>query len=336
MATLLSRSEFGKGVAAAAASVALVRSPARAAEFQWKLALNAPLENPWTIRLIEAVHAIKRESRGRLEITVFPNSSLGNDTQMIAQVRSGAIQMLSEFDGALTAIAPLTGINAVGFAFKSQKQATDALDGELGAAIRKNIEAAGLVTFEKSWVNGFRQITSSSKAIKTPDDLVGFKIRTPVSKLWVDMFQTLGAAPTPINAAELYTALQTHIVDGQENPFVVIETFRFYEVQKYISVTNHMYSAIWNVANAEAWKSLPPDLQQIVRRNLDLGAVRDRHDAMILNATLRDKLARRGLKINDVDTAPFRAKLRPFYARWKNEFGSSAWALLEEHAGKLG
>lgn len=333
--TTITRRHFAGGIAAVAGSVGIVRSPAKAAQYQWRLGLNAPNEHPWTVRLVEAASKIKRQSAGRMEIMVFPNSSLGNDTQMIAQTRSGALQLLSEFDGALTAIAPISGINAIGFAFKSQKQATDALDGDLGAAIRKGIEAAGLVVFEKSWVNGFRQITSSTHPIRTPDDLVGFKIRTPVSKLWVDMFAALGANPTPINAAELYTSLQTHIVDGQENPFIVAEYWRLYEVQKYISVTNHMYSAIWTMANADAWKSLPPDLQKIVRDNFNAAGLLQRRDLLLLNVSLRDKLARRGMKVNDVDTAPFRAKLGSFYARWKGEFGSSAWALLEQNSGKL-
>lgn len=330
------RRQFTAGIAAVATSISFIRRPAKAAEFRWRLGLNAPNEHPWTVRLIEAAGKIKRQSGGRMEITVFPNSSLGNDTQMIAQTRSGAMQLLSEFDGALTAIAPISGINAIGFAFKTQKQATDALDGDLGSAIRKGIEAAGLVVFETSWVNGFRQITSSTHPIRTPDDLVGFKIRTPVSRLWIDMFTSLGANPTPINAAELYTSLQTHIVDGQENPFIVAEYWRLYEVQKYISVTNHMYSAIWNMANADAWKSLPPDLQKIVRDNLNAAGLLQRRDLLSLNASLRDKLSRRGMQINDVDTAPFRSKLGAFYTRWKKDLGDSAWAMLEQHSGKLG
>src|SRR5271165_6093620 len=115
MKTGLKRSQFTTGIAATAATIGVIRAPARAAEFQWKCAMNPPPGHPFCVRIVQAISAIKAESKGRVEIAFFPNSSLGNDTQMISQVRSGAIQLHPQFDGALTAIAPIAGINAIGF-----------------------------------------------------------------------------------------------------------------------------------------------------------------------------------------------------------------------------
>ncbi len=154
-----------------------------------------------------------------------------------------------------------------------------------------------------------RQITSSAKPIRTVGDLAGFKIRTPAGELWVDLFKSLGAAPAPLNFSELYTALQTHVFDGQENPYAIIDVGRLYEVQKYISVTNHMWSAYHFLGNQEAWNALPRDVQAVVERNLTKYALLQRRDTALRNDSLSEKLARRGMTIVHADTSGFRTKL---------------------------
>ena len=198
------------------------------------------------------------------------------------------------------------------------------------------MDSKGWVTFERPWVNGFRQITTSTKPIRAVGDLEGLKIRTPPTKIWVDMFKELGAAPTPIAASEMYTALQTHVVDAQENPFTILETYRLFEVQKYISVTNHMWSNFWLVANADAFKALPPDLQTILRDAMNRYALTNRREMELSNASLAEKMSRvYRMQVNQVETAPFRARLKPFYAREKSDFGGDAWSLLERSVGAL-
>ena len=262
----ISRRAFGAG-ATALASIAIIPAPARAAEYTFKWGHATQANHPLNVNAVRVRAAVAKASKGRLDIQVFGNNVLGGDTAMLAQVRSGAIQMYSGFGGFYANVAPIAGIEAIGFAFKNQAQALRAFDGPLGAYIRKDIDAkGGVVTFDRAWVNGFRQITTSTKPIVTIADMQGLKIRTPAAKIWVDMFSALGASPTPINASEMYTAMQTHIVDAQENPFTILETYRLFEVQKYISVTNHMWSNFWVVANADAYKNLPPDLHQFVRR----------------------------------------------------------------------
>jgi tripartite ATP-independent transporter DctP family solute receptor len=278
-----------------------------------------------------------KRSHGRLDIQIFPNNQLGGDPAMLQQVRTNAIQLYSGYGGIYQSVAPLAGIEGVGFAFRDQKQALAAFDGPLGALVRKQMDEKGpFVTFERAWVNGFRQITTSTKPIKTVGDIEGLKIRTPPSKIWVDMFRTLGASPTPIAASEMYTALQTHVVDAQENPFTILETYRLFEVQKYVSVTNHMWSNFWLVANADAFKGLPPDLQTILRDAMNTYALTNRREMELSNASLAEKMSRvYRMQVNQVETAPFRARLKPFYAREKSDFGTEAWSLLERSVGSL-
>jgi TRAP-type C4-dicarboxylate transport system substrate-binding protein len=198
------------------------------------------------------------------------------------------------------------------------------MDGELGAYIRGEITKANLVVMDKIWDNGFRETTSSTKPINGPDDFKGFKIRVPVSPLWTSMFKAFDAAPASINFSEVYSALQTKIVEGQENPLAIISTAKLYEVQKFCSLTNHMWDGFWFLANRRAW-------------TINAAGVNERADVAKLNAGLRQELAGKGLTFNQPEIAPFREKLRSagFYSEWKGRYGDEAWALLEKSVGKL-
>ena len=174
---------------------------------------------------------------------------------MLSQLRSGALEMfVLSGTNVLSTMARQTSLYGVGFAFKDYSQVWAALDGDLGAFLRGVIAKVNLHAFDKLWDIGFRQITSSTKPILTPEDLQGFKIRVPVSPLWTSLFQHLGAAPTSINFSEVYSALQTHIVDGQENPLSLILIAKLYEVQKHISITNHMWDGQFTLVNSRVWK----------------------------------------------------------------------------------
>jgi TRAP-type C4-dicarboxylate transport system substrate-binding protein len=188
---------------------------------------------------------------------------------------------------------------------------------------------------DRMWDNGFRQMTSSKGPINTPDDLKGFKIRVPVSPLWTSMFTAFQSAPASINFADVYTSLQTKIVDGQENPLAIISTAKLYEVQKYCSVTNHMWDGFWFLANRRAWERLPADLREIAAKNLNAAAILQRADVAQLNAGLRADLTAKGMIFNDTKADPFRDALRKagFYAEWKKKYGDEAWSILEKASG---
>jgi tripartite ATP-independent transporter DctP family solute receptor len=232
---------------------------------------------------------------------------------------------------------PKAAISGVGFAFKNYDQVFGALDGELGAHLRGLITKGGLVVQDKVWDNGFRQITSSGKPIKSPADLQGMKIRVPPGRLWISLFRALSAAPTSISFNEVYSALQTRVVEGQENALAVVDTAKLYEVQKYCSMTSHMWDGFWFLGNRAAWEKLPANVRDIVSKNLNASALQQRKDVAQLNSSLQKALESKGLAFNQPDMDSFRDMLRKggFYAEQKQFFGEEEWALLEKVTGKL-
>jgi TRAP-type transport system periplasmic protein len=335
--TRLSRRRFVAGASAASATIAVVRSPAQAATWKYRYASNLSVDHPLNVSMHQCWDAVRRETGGRLDVTMFPNSELGGDTAVLSQLRSGAVQFFTLDGGILQGVVPVAAIAGIGFAFKDSADAFKALDGALGDYVRKEINAKGLYVHPKMWENGMRQITSSSKPIHSAADLTNFTIRTPAGALWVDLFKSFGASPTPISFNETYTALQTKVVDGEENPYAIIDSAHLYEVQHYLSVTNHMWSAYHLLGNSDAWQALPADVGAIVDRNLTKYALQQRAATAERNASLADQLARRGMKISQAETGSFRTRLQTsgFYRRWKATFGDTAWGLLEAHAGKL-
>ena len=163
---------------------------------------------------------------------------------MLSQLRVGALECFTLSGvNVLSTLIPTASVWGVGFAWKDYDTLWRALDGKLGTSLRAQITKAGLIPMEKIWDNGFRQITTSTHSISKPEDLEGMKILVPISALWTMLFETLGASPTGINFAEVYSALQTKVVDGQESPPAIISAAKLYEVQKYCSLTNHMWTA---------------------------------------------------------------------------------------------
>jgi TRAP-type transport system periplasmic protein len=276
----LSRRSFAATVLAGAAlSSAVPRRRARAAEFIFKWGTNVPQSHPLNVHAKRAAESILQETNGRLEVRLFPNNQLGGDSDMFSQLRSGALECFSLSGvNVLSTLIPSAAIWGIGFAFPNYPAVWNALDGKLGAYLRAQINKTGIVVMDKIWDNGFRQITTSRKPIVQPADLQGLKIRVPVSALWVSLFKSLGAAPTSINFAEVYSALQTHVVDAQENPPAIISAAKLYEVQKYCSLTNHMWDGWWLLINRRVWQRLPSDLQEIAAKNFNAAALAERAD----------------------------------------------------------
>ena len=311
---------------------------ARGAEFSYKYGNNLPVTHPLNVRAQEAVERILKESNGRVDIKIFPNNQLGGDTDMLGQVRSGGIDFFTPSALVIATLVPVAAINAVGFAFSDYEQVWAAMDGKLGAHVREAIGKMRLHAFDKMWDNGFRQMTSSKAPIQSARDMDGLKIRVPVSPLSISMFKALGAAPASLQFSEVYSALQTKIVDAQENPLPIIEVAKLYEVQKFCSQTNHIWDGFWFIANGRSWERLPADLKVIVARAINEAGVKQRDDIRKLNESVASSLQTKGLALNRPPADTFRAKLRDagFYAEWKGRFGAEPWALLEQAVGKLG
>jgi tripartite ATP-independent transporter DctP family solute receptor len=323
--------------AAGISTATILHWPANAAEFSYKLGGSSPMEHPAMAHSLDAANKIKEQSNGRMEIAMYPNSVLGGDTAMIAQAISGALEMYILPIDLLAPRNPVCGIPGVGFAFADYDHVWAAMDGDLGNLLRSVAEQIGLYCLDKGYDHGFRQITTRSKPITGPGDLHGFKIRLPVAPYLISLFRHLGASPTAINFNEVYSALQTGIVDGQENPLVLIDTAKLYEVQKYCSLTNHVWAGFHVSFSVPAWKKLPPDLQEIVHRNFTEAALAERQDFVTMTTNEQKNLTAKGLTFNATDSGPFREALAKngFYPDMKKVAGDKAWSLLEKYVGPL-
>jgi TRAP-type transport system periplasmic protein len=333
----LSRRKVLGGVAFGLASPAILHWPASAAEFAYQCGTALPDGHPMCIRAREAMQNIREESGGRLDITLHTNSVLGRETAMISRTIDGTVEMYFLPLDVLATKNEACGVFGVGFTFADYDHIWEAMDGELGNYLRGLADKIGFHVIHNCYDHGFRQITTRTKPIETPEDLKGLKIRLPVAPELIALFQRLGAAPTPISFGEVYAALQSGAVDGQENPLILIDTAKLYEVQKYCSITNHWWAGIHVSFSNIAWKRLPPDLQKIADEHFNEGALKERADWQVMTRHETENLKSRGMVFNSPDVAPFREALRKsgFYEDMKGKAGDTAWTLLEKYVGKL-
>jgi tripartite ATP-independent transporter DctP family solute receptor len=324
--------------AAAFPLLTMLKWPASAAEFELKYATGQDPSHPVNLRAQEALTRIREATSGRVDIKLFPANQLGSDTDLLTQVRNGSIEFFNLSSLILATLVPISGVTSVGFAFKNYDEVWGAMDGQLGDHIRSEIAKTPIFTVSKIWDNGFRHVTSSTREIRGPADLKGFKLRVPPAPPLTSLFKALDAAPTPINFNEVYTSLQTKVVEGQENPLAIIATTRLYEVQKTCSLTGHVWDGYWVLGNKRAFAKLPTEVQAIITRELDKSAGDQRADIAKLSDTLKADLKAKGITFIDVQQDDFRKALAStsFYAEWKQKYGPTAWELLEKVSGKLG
>ncbi|HJU16599.1 MAG TPA: DctP family TRAP transporter solute-binding subunit [Stellaceae bacterium] len=303
--------------------------------FRYRLGLNQPAESPTVRRLTEMAEAIRTDSGGRLAIAVFPESRLGPDPQMLADLRAQRLDFYLA-GATLGELAPASALPLLPFAFTDAKAVFAALDGGLGDRIRGELAQNGLHAFRRSWQNGFHHLTTRATPIRTAADLKGLKIRSPGGALAADFFTTLGAEAGMVPFSGLYEALAAGRFDGQSDPLGVVLSLRLYEVQTCLSLTGHWWSGFTLMANDAAWSALPRDLQDSVERNAERFALLQREDTERVNAAGAADLARRGMRTEEADTADFRRRLGDFYARWRDKAGAEAWRLVETYADGLG
>ena len=301
---------------------------------------NQPAQSHQHQFLTDLWAQVAKETGGRLQVTVYPqnNNIPGSDPGALDMLQSGELEFFTLMGGILGRKVPVGEIQGMPFAFTSHAQVHRANDGALGEYIGRECAAKGIYRFQHGLLeNGFRQISMVDKPIRTAEDLRGVKMRVPDGQMFRDLFSVLDALPVTINIRELYEALKARRVDGQENPLVITEVNKLYEVTRYVSITNHMWSGFNLLANLRFWQGLPSEIQQIVERNVQKYVAMQRAYTDGLNRELGEKLAARGLVFNTADVSTFRARLGGgFYQRWKSEFGPTAWSLLEREVGRLG
>jgi TRAP-type transport system periplasmic protein len=329
---LLSRRDFVAGTAAAI--VASSASTKAKADFRYRLGLSQPLDSPNFLRLKEMAESVRAESNGRMQIDVMGAGALGSDSVMLAMMQKNELEMYLG-GNVFGPVVPTMELPGLPFTFKTPADVFAALDGELGEYIRGQMLAKGIYTFRHWLDNGFHQLTTRTKPINTVEDLAGMAIRTPVQTMTVDFFETLGAKPMRFPLSQLYEVLKNKTTDGQTDPLGLILLMKLYEVQTYLSITNHWWSGFTLVANATAWKALPPDIQAIIEKHAKTAALAQRQDIDRLNSGALEALRSKGMIVNECDMSGFKKPLAAFYARWKKNYGEEAWALLEARVGPL-
>lgn len=250
---------------------------------------------------------VAARTNGAVTVQVFPQGQLGNDAAMIDGARSGIIDIVLVGLNNFTGLVPEAGVFELPFMFPSRDLAYAALDGEVGDSISARFTQHGLTVLGYP-ENGYRQMSNSRGPIRTPADMVGINMRTNNSRALNDMFAALGANPIQLPVAELYTALETGVVDAQDHPVGVVLSFKFNEVQKYLTLTRHAYSALGLMMNSASFDRLSAENQAIVREVAAEAVAMQRQMAAERETSMVEELVALGMELNtDVDAAAFQA-----------------------------
>ncbi len=251
---------------------------------------------------------IEQRSNGNIKVKVFHSASLGNETEILQQIQMGTVEMGVITGGPFDTFDPIVRVINYPFLFKDNDQADKILDGPLGKEILKSLESSGFkgLCFSE---NGFRNLTNNKRPVKTPEDVKGLKIRVMASALHKAIWQALGANPTPM-PWPIYTELEQGVIDGQENPLWVLEVYKFYEIQKYMTLTRHVYSPHIDIASLKWWKTLKPETRDMIQKAIYEAAVFQRKDNRSKNAARLKLLKDKGMQVEEhPDIAAFRAKV---------------------------
>lgn len=334
----MSRRGFTVGLMAAGGMM-LVGRRARAAEFELRHYHGQSDQSTLHKRLLEMWRAVEAETGGRVHVQTFPGNtqSLGANPNSIAMLLQGELDFINMMGGAMGSVVPAMEIQQMPFVFRTDEQVYAVLDGDVGEYLRQELRAKNVHALPGGcFANGFRQISCATKPVRTADDLQGVKMRVPNNEIGQDFFRVFGANPVVITASRMHENLKAGVVEAQENPLSIWEEFKLYEVQKYGSLTRHMWSGFNLLANLRSWQRLPADVQGVIERNGAKFAALQRADNQAFNAALQPRLTQRGMLFNEVDANSFRVRLGPFYARWREKVGQRAWSLLEGQVGKIG
>ncbi len=250
---------------------------------------------------------VEERTGGNVIVKIFHSASLGNETEILQQIQMGTVEMGVITDGPFDTFDPIVRVVNYPFLFKDSAQADAVLDGPPGKEILTSLEGSGFkgLCFSE---NGFRNLTNSKRPVKAAGDVAGLKIRVMASALHKAIWQALGANPTPM-PWPIYTELEQGVIDGQENPLWVMEVYRFYEIQKYMTLTRHVYSSHIDVASLVWWNTLKPDTQELLRTAMRDAALFQRADNRLRDEGRLKMLKEKGMQVEEnPDIQSFRDK----------------------------
>jgi len=302
------------------------------AEQVLRLAHNAAPGNPKSEASLRFAELVAQKTNGRVKVEVGGNAQYGDDVEALTSMRLGTLAFSANSQGSTSGVVPQFAVLGLPFLFQELPQAWKVLDGPVGKSLGDYAKQKGLVLLAL-WDNGIRHTSNNVRPIEKPEDLAGIKLRTPPDPITVDIFKALGANPTPMAFSELYIALQQGVVDGQENPLMNIYSSKLHEVQKYISLTGHKYESTPLLASKIVFDSLSKADQQAVLEAAAEAGKLNRELSQKADAELRGKMEAAGVKFNTVDPAPFVAKTKSVYDKWRAQFPELVALVEKEAAG---
>ncbi len=315
-------------------AIALVASPVFAQKtVNLNLGHGAAPSNPRHIVALQFADYVKAQTNGRITITVHPSESLGSDRQMAEKVASGALDMSINSQGPISTYNPKLNVVGLPFLFSKPEQVYAVLDGEVGEQLSKDLIPSGFRVLS-FWENGFRHITNNKRPIVGPKDLQGLKIRTPEDKVTIAIFKALGANPAPLAFGELYMALSQGLFDGQENPVVNIHASKIYEVQKYLSLSNHKYETCPLIISEFTWGKLSKADQQLLKDAALKFAGVHREMNNKANSDLLEELKKFGVQVNTADVPALRAATLSVYTEFEPVFGKALIKQVQDIVAK--
>ena len=297
-----------KGLILVIAAAMILSSGTALAAMKIKLGVVTKPGSAQNIAAEKFKELIEPRSKGEIQVQIFHSASLGNETEILQQVQLNTIQMAVITGGPFDTFDPIARVVNYPFLFKDNAQADEILDGPLGAEILKSLESSGFkgLCFSE---NGFRNLTNNKRPVKSPDDIKGLKIRVMASAIHKAIWQALGANPTPM-PWPIYTELEQGVIDGQENPLWVMEVYKFYEIQKYMTLSRHVYSYHIDVASLKWWQTLDAKTQDMIQKTMYEAAVYQRKDNRSKDADRLEMLKSKGMQVVEhPDVAAFRAKV---------------------------
>ena len=304
-------------------------------ERTFRIAINGAPGHPAVVGAEKWAEFISQKSGGKMTMKVFP-STLGGDVQVLSSVQGGTIDFASMNSGILQGIQKEFAIFDFPFMFDSGPEADKILDGTFGKKLAELLPAKNLYNLAY-WELGFRNITNGKRPIGKLSDLDGIKLRVIQSPIYIDTFTSLGVNPVPMSFSELYPALEQKVIDGQENPFSVIETSKFYEVQKYLTISNHMYNPQSVIASKKKWDSLSKDEQEILRSTLAEATLWQRQNARAMAGKSLENL-KKTMEVSELppaEIARIREKLKPVIDKYSANVGPELVKELQAELEKV-
>ena len=299
---------------------------AQFAERTIKLSNGVNADHPAGAGVKRMQEVLDAKTGGKMKIAAFWGGSAGGDLQATQALRAGTQEMVCTSSSPLVGIVKELGVFDLPFLFSSEQEADAVLDGPAGAWFSRKLEDAGLVNLAY-WENGFRNLTNSRRAVTRVEDLEGLKVRVMQNNIFLDTFKTLGTNAVPMAFGELFTALETKTIDGQENPFVTIDTSKLYEVQKHVSVTRHAYTPFLVLYSKKLWDKLSPEEQAVLREAAVEGRTAQRAANRALNEKSLAALKEKGMTVTELSPDERRRmfdKVRPVYDRNVPVIGAEA------------